>query len=51
MAGRVAFDTTFLIGTNDLWIAAASLRHGPGLVTADSEAFSRVEGLEVVPYR
>lgn len=40
-----------LIGTNDLWIAAASLRHGLGLVTADSEAFSRVEGLEVVPYR
>jgi len=40
-----------LIGANDLWIAATSLRHGFALVTADVEHFRRVEGLEVVSYR
>lgn len=40
-----------LIGTNDLWIAAASLRHELPLVTADVEHFRRIEGLELVSYR
>ena len=40
-----------LIGTNDLWIAAASLRHGLPLVTANPADFSRVDGLDVVTYR
>lgn len=40
-----------LIGATDLWIAAASVRHGLPLVTADVEHFRRVEGLEVVSYR
>lgn len=40
-----------LIGTNDLWIAAASVRHGIPLVTANSQEFTRVDGLEVLGYR
>ena len=40
-----------LIGANDLWIAATSLRHGLPLVTADVERFRRIEGLEMVSYR
>jgi predicted nucleic acid-binding protein len=40
-----------LIGANDLWIAATSLRHGLPLVTADVAAFRRVPGLETVAYR
>lgn len=40
-----------LIGTNDLWIAAASVRHGIPLVTANTQEFARVEGLEVLGYR
>lgn len=40
-----------LIGTNDLWIAATSLRHGLPLVTADAGHFGRIEGLEVLGYR
>ncbi|MDT8368898.1 MAG: type II toxin-antitoxin system VapC family toxin [Longimicrobiales bacterium] len=40
-----------LIGGNDLWIAATSLRHGLPLVTANVSEFRRVEGLEVVAYR
>ena len=40
-----------LIGANDLWIAAASLRHDLPLVTADLRAFGRIEGLEVIGYR
>ena len=40
-----------LIGANDLWIAAASLRHGLPLVTADTAGFGRVPGLEVRAYR
>lgn len=40
-----------LIGTNDLWIAATSVRHDLDLVTADAGAFERVEGLRVVAYR
>lgn len=40
-----------LIGTNDLWIAASSLRHELPLVAANPGDFSRVAGLEVVGYR
>jgi tRNA(fMet)-specific endonuclease VapC len=40
-----------LIGTNDLWIAATSLRHGLPLVTSDAGHFGRIEGLVVVGYR
>jgi predicted nucleic acid-binding protein len=40
-----------LIGTNDLWIAAASLRHELPLVTANVLDFARVAGLEVLAYR
>lgn len=40
-----------LIGTNDLWIAAASLRHNIPLVTANTREFGRVDGLEVLGYR
>jgi len=39
------------IGTNDQWIAAASIRHELPLVTANVAEFSRVDGLEVLPYR
>lgn len=40
-----------LIGSNDLWIAASSLRHGLPLVTANAADFRRVEGLDVITYR
>ena len=40
-----------LIGTNDLWIAAACVRHGLPLVTANPAEFSRVDGLTVLAYR
>ena len=40
-----------LIGSNDLWIAAASVRHDLPLATADAAGFGRVEGLELVVYR
>ena len=39
-----------LIGTNDLWIAAAALAHGLPLVTNNAAHFSRVTGLSVVGY-
>ena len=48
---RALHDRGELIGTNDLWIAATSLRHGLPLVTADVEHFRRIEGLQVVSYR
>jgi tRNA(fMet)-specific endonuclease VapC len=39
-----------LIGTNDLWIAAAALAHGLELVTNNSGHFGRVTGLSVCGY-
>jgi predicted nucleic acid-binding protein len=39
-----------LIGTNDLWIAAAALAHGIPLVTRNAAHFNRVPGLSVVAY-
>ena len=40
-----------LLGTNDLWIAAAAVRHALPLVTANVAEFARVQGLEVLGYR
>lgn len=39
-----------LIGTNDLWIAAAGLAHGLELVTNNTAHFGRVAGLAVRGY-
>jgi len=39
-----------LIGANDLWIAAAALRHGEALVTRNARDFQRVPGLTVMSY-
>lgn len=39
-----------LIGANDLWIAAASVRHGASLVTRNAADFRRVAGLKVLSY-
>lgn len=40
-----------LIGANDLWIAATSVRYALPLVTANTAQFGRVTGLEVISYR
>ena len=40
-----------LLGGNDLWIAASTLRHELPLVTADAVGFRRVPELEIVSYR
>jgi len=40
-----------LIGANDLWIAATSIRHEVPLVTANVAEFRRVEGIQILPYR
>lgn len=40
-----------LIGANDLWIGASSLRFQLPIVTANEEHFRRIEGLEVLGYR
>jgi predicted nucleic acid-binding protein len=39
-----------LIGSNDLWIAAAALRHDGPLVTRNADDFRRVPGLRVLTY-
>lgn len=39
-----------LIGTNDLWIAAAAIAHQLPLVTNNTAHFNRVPGLSVVGY-
>jgi predicted nucleic acid-binding protein len=39
-----------LIGGNDLWIGATSLRYGLPVLTADVEHFRRIEGLDVLEY-
>lgn len=39
-----------LIGTNDLWIAAAALAHKLPLVTNNAAHFGRIPGLSVVSY-
>jgi hypothetical protein len=40
-----------LIGANDLWIGASSLRFQLPIVTANEEHFRRIDGLEVLGYR
>lgn len=40
-----------IMGSNDLWIAATSLRHELPLATSNVQDFRRVAGLEVVAYR
>ena len=40
-----------LIGTNDLWIAAAALRHQIPVVTGNEAHFSRIPALDVRTYR
>ena len=40
-----------LIGTNDLWIAATSMRYALPLVTANTAQFARVPSLELISYR
>lgn len=40
-----------LIGSNDLWIGASSVRYGLPIVTADVEHFGRFEDLEIIAYR
>jgi len=47
---RTLRSQNLLIGTNDLWIAAAALAHGLPLVTNNAAHFSRVAGLSVVSY-
>ena len=37
-----------LIGANDLWIAATSVRYGLPLVTANTAQFGRVTSLEII---
>ena len=44
-------DTGRLIGANDLWIAAAILRHELPLVTGNTVEFARVDALDVITYR
>ncbi len=39
-----------LIGTNDLWIAAAAVAHGLELVTNNTAHFARVSGLSLRGY-
>lgn len=39
-----------LIGTNDLWIAAAAVAHGLELVTNNTAHFGRVTGLSIRGY-
>jgi tRNA(fMet)-specific endonuclease VapC len=39
-----------LIGANDLWIAAAALRHNEPLVTRNARDFQRVPGLQILTY-
>lgn len=39
-----------IIGTNDLWIAAAALAAGFPLVTNNASHFTRVPGLKVIGY-
>ncbi len=56
MARRYAITTKHLrglnqlIGTNNLWIAAAALANGVPLVTNNGSHFNRVPGLSVIAY-
>jgi tRNA(fMet)-specific endonuclease VapC len=39
-----------MIGMNDLWIAATALANGCALVTGNTDEFSRVPGLNAIPF-
>ena len=39
-----------LIGANDMWIAASSIRNGASLVTRNAADFRRIPGLKVLSY-
>jgi predicted nucleic acid-binding protein len=43
-------DSSFVIGANDMWIAATTIANGFCLVTSDHAEFSRVPGLVVEGY-
>jgi len=47
---RYLRENGLLIGSNDLWIAAAALAHELPVVTRDAAEFRRVPGLRVVAY-
>ena len=47
---RILKERGELIGANDLWIAAAALKHGEPLVTRNAREFQRVPGLQVLTY-
>jgi predicted nucleic acid-binding protein len=49
-AFRYLADNGLLIGTNDLWIAAAALANSLPLATRNVRHFKRVPGLRVVEY-
>ena len=42
--------TNQMIGSNDVWIAAAALAHSMPVVTNNAAHFGRVQGLEVMGY-
>lgn len=42
--------TNQMIGSNDVWIAAAALAHSMPVVTNNAAHFGRVQGLEVMAY-
>ncbi len=48
---RYLSDQGLLIGSNDLWIAAAALTYVVPVVTADADHYRRVPDLEVLSYR
>lgn len=41
----------WIIGPNDLWLAATCLAHGLGIVTANIREFARVPGLDVEEWK
>lgn len=49
-ASRFLRENGLLIGTNDLWIAAAGLAYGQPVVTRNVRHFSRIPGLTVQTY-
>ncbi|MEX1037770.1 MAG: type II toxin-antitoxin system VapC family toxin [Acidimicrobiia bacterium] len=40
-----------LIGANDLWIGCSAVRHAVPILTADSDHFSQIPGLDVIDHR
>jgi len=50
VATKLLRELNQLIGTNDLWIAAAALAHAIPLVTNNLQHFGRIPNLQVVGY-